>query len=165
MYICDDPRKARWTWNLYFCDASWWGCPLLVCQLVWAGNKEVTANSSSWPSPTLRCTFPPVSVFSGYVHSVSSPLFSLGEPVSPGVKQFAETGLTDVLERETVNKTFLDAVLAPPIPVGEGETNTTIFVDTSHTKVSVKSFDIAWHNKASFQPWPFWKIYTMRRLS
>jgi len=73
----------------------------------------------------------------GYVHSVSSPLFSLGEPVSPGVKQFAETGLTDVLERETVNKTFLDAVLAPPIPVGEGETNTTIFVDTSHTKISV----------------------------
>jgi len=73
----------------------------------------------------------------GYVHSVSSPLFSLGEQVSPGVKQFAETGLTDVLERETVNKTFLDAVLAPPIPVGEGETNTTIFVDTSHTKISV----------------------------
>ena len=79
-------------------------------------------------------------MFSGYVHSVSSPLFSLGEQVSPGVKQFAETGLTDVLERETVNKTFLDAVLAPPIPVGEGETNTTIFVDTSHTKVSVKSY-------------------------
>jgi len=73
----------------------------------------------------------------GYVHSVSSPMFSLGVPVSPGVRQFVETGLTDSLERETVNKTFLDAVLAPPIPLGEGETNTTIFVDTNHTKISV----------------------------
>ena len=71
-------------------------------------------------------------------------MFSLGVPVSPGVRQFVETGLTDSLERETVNKTFLDAVLAPPIPLGEGETNTTIFVDTNHTKVSGKSisFDI-----------------------
>ena len=32
----------------------------------------------------------------------------------------------------------LDAVLAPPIPAGVGDTNTTIFVDSNHTKVISK---------------------------
>ena len=72
---------------------------------------------------------------SGYVHSVSSPMFSIGSLVSPGVRQFVETGVTDKLESETASKTFLDAVLAPPILSGVGETNTTIFVDSNHTKV------------------------------
>jgi len=73
----------------------------------------------------------------GYVHSVASPLFSVGAAVSAGVRQFAETGATDQLEMETKEKLFLDAVLAPPIPAGVGDTNTTIFVDSNHTKVSV----------------------------
>ena len=55
--------------------------------------------------------------------------------MSDGVRQFVETGSTDKLEMETVTKSFLDAVLAPPILTGEGVTNTTIFVDTNHTKV------------------------------
>ena len=74
-------------------------------------------------------------VVAGLVHSVSSPLYSLGSRVSEGVRQFVETGATDKMEMETVNKTFLDAVLAPPILTGVGQTNTTIFVDSNHTKV------------------------------
>ena len=69
------------------------------------------------------------------MHSVSSPLYSLGSTVSEGVRHFVETGNTDKMEMETVNTTFLDAVLAPPIMTGVGETNTTIFVDSNHTKV------------------------------
>ena len=48
-------------------------------------------------------------------------------------------GVTDKLELETANKPFLDAVLAAPIAGGEGETNTTIFVDSNHTKVSYQA--------------------------
>lgn len=73
----------------------------------------------------------------GYVHSVPSPLFSLGSTISDGVRQFVETGSTDKLEIETSTMTFLDAVLAPPITTGVGESNTTIFVDTNHTKISL----------------------------
>ena len=76
-------------------------------------------------------------VVAGLVHSVSSPLYSLGSTVSEGARQFVETGLTDKMEMETVNKTFLDAVLAPPILSGVGQTNTTIFVDSNHTKVEM----------------------------
>ena len=75
-------------------------------------------------------------MIAGYVHSDPSPLFSIGGQVSDGVRQFVETGTTDKLEMETVTKSFLDAVLAPPILTGEGVTNTTIFVDTNHTKVN-----------------------------
>ena len=74
------------------------------------------------------------------MHSVASPLFSVGAAVSAGVRQFAETGATDKLEMETKEKLFLDAVLAPPIPAGVGDTNTTIFVDSNHTKVTTQKF-------------------------
>eukprot|EP00092_Neocalanus_flemingeri_P019836 GFUD01021487.1.p1 GENE.GFUD01021487.1~~GFUD01021487.1.p1 ORF type:complete len:476 (+),score=137.91 GFUD01021487.1:85-1512(+) len=75
----------------------------------------------------------------GYSHSSTSaaPLFSIGSTVSEGVRQFAETGSTDTLDLEATNKTFLDTIISPPIGQGEGETTTTIFVDTNHTKVSV----------------------------
>ena len=71
----------------------------------------------------------------GLVHSFPSPLYSLGSTVSEGVRHFVETGDTDMMELETVNTTFLDAILAPPIQTGQGDTNTTIFVDSNHTKV------------------------------
>ena len=73
------------------------------------------------------------------MHAVDSPLYSIGSTVSDGVRQFVETGVTDKLELETASKTFLDAVLAPPITAGVGLTNTTIFVDTNHTKVRKQS--------------------------
>ena len=74
-------------------------------------------------------------MIAGLVHSVPSPLYSLGSTVSEGVRHFVETGVTDKMEMETTNKTFLDAILAPPIPTGLGDTNTTVFVDSNHTKV------------------------------
>ena len=75
-------------------------------------------------------------LYSGYSHSSSSPLFSIGSTVSEGVRQFAETGATDTLNLEAANKTFLDTIISPPIGQGVGETTTNIFVDTNHTKVS-----------------------------
>ena len=86
-------------------------------------------------------------VVAGLVHSVSSPLYSLGSTVSEGARQFVETGLTDKMEMETVNKTFLDAVLAPPILTGVGQTNTTIFVDSNHTKVEMARAAVRPDNK------------------
>jgi len=83
----------------------------------------------------------------GYSHSPDySPLYSVGSIVSEGVREFAETGATDTLEKEvakdtiekeTVGNNFLDAIIAPPIEQGVGETSTNVFVDTNHTKVSV----------------------------
>jgi len=73
----------------------------------------------------------------GYSHSSPSPLFSIGSKVSEGVRQFAETGATDTLDKDADNKTFLDTIISPPIEQGVGETATNIFVDTNHTQVSV----------------------------
>ena len=56
--------------------------------------------------------------------------------MSDGVRQFVESGQTSVLELEAANRTFLDSVLAPPISQGVGVANTTIFVDSNHTKVT-----------------------------
>jgi len=83
----------------------------------------------------------------GYSHSPDySPLYSVGSVVSEGVREFAETGATDTLEKEVAKDTiekeaagdnFLDEIIAPPIEQGVGDTSTNIFVDTNHTKVSV----------------------------
>ena len=87
----------------------------------------------------------------GYSHSPDySPLYSVGSIVSEGVREFAETGTTDTLEKEVAKDTiekeaagnnFLDAILAPPIEQGVGETSTNVFVDTNHTKVSFRSWN------------------------
>ena len=67
--------------------------------------------------------------------------------MSEGVREFAETGTTDTLEKEVAKDTiekeaagnnFLDAILAPPIEQGVGETSTNVFVDTNHTKVRLR---------------------------
>ena len=81
----------------------------------------------------------------GYSHSPDyAPLYSVGSVVSEGVREFAETGATDTLEKEVAKDTtekeaagdnFLDAIIAPPIEQGVGNTSTNIFVDTNHTKV------------------------------
>ena len=77
----------------------------------------------------------------GYSHSSPSPVFSIGSTVSEGVREFAETGTTDLMDREAVNKTFLDTIISPPIEQGVGETSTNIFLDSNHTKVSRKIFE------------------------
>ena len=74
-------------------------------------------------------------------------MFNIGSTVSEGVREFAETGSTDTLEKEVAEETiekktgnnFLDAFIAPPIVQGVGDTSTNIFVDTNNTKVCLKS--------------------------
>jgi len=83
----------------------------------------------------------------GYSHSSdSAPLFRVGSIVSEGVREFAEKGATDTLEKEVAKdrankknatEDLLDVILAPPIEQGVGNCSTNIFVDTNHTMVSV----------------------------
>ena len=44
--------------------------------------------------------------------------------------------LTQVLDLAAENKTFLDAILAPPILTGVGKTSANIFVDGNNSRVS-----------------------------
>jgi len=72
----------------------------------------------------------------GYSHGQSLSLFSVGKLVDEGVRQFAETGESEVLDLAAENKTFLDAILAPPILHGVGKTSANIFVDGNNSRVS-----------------------------
>jgi len=73
----------------------------------------------------------------GYSHQDSFSLFSLGALVDEGVRQFVETGSSEVLDQSSSNRTFLDAILAPPIVQGVGNTSTNVFVDGNHSMISV----------------------------
>jgi len=72
----------------------------------------------------------------GYSHGESLSLFSVGKLVDEGVRQFVETGESEVLDQAAENKTFLDAILAPPILNGVGKTSANIFVDGNNSHVS-----------------------------
>ena len=56
--------------------------------------------------------------------------------MSEGVREFAETGATDTLDKEAADNIFLDTIIAPPVEQGVGETSANVFVDSNHTKVS-----------------------------
>ena len=56
--------------------------------------------------------------------------------MSDGVREFAETGATDTLDKEAAHNIFLDKISAPPVEQGVGETSANVFVDSNHTKVS-----------------------------
>ena len=71
----------------------------------------------------------------GYSHNGSMSLFRAGSAVSDGVRQFVEKGDTHMLESESNDLSFLDAVIAPPIEQGEGRTEALVFVDGNNTKV------------------------------
>jgi len=73
----------------------------------------------------------------GYSHQEPFSLFSLGTLVDEGVRQFVETGSSEVLDQSSSNRTFLDAILAPPIVQGVGNTSTNVFVDGNHSMISV----------------------------
>merc|ERR1712088_693962 len=73
----------------------------------------------------------------GYSHRDSFSLFSLGAVVDEGVRQFVETGSSEVLDQQSTNRSFLDAILAPPIVQGVGNTSTNVFVDGNHSLISV----------------------------
>lgn len=75
----------------------------------------------------------------GLVHHNSTVLFSEGEPISDGLKEFIETGEGEGLEKEVGEKlnTSLDTILLPMISQGVGSSEASIFVDGNHTKVSM----------------------------
>jgi len=72
----------------------------------------------------------------GYSHGLSLSLFTVGHLVDEGVRQFVETGDSEVLDQGAENRTFLDAILAPPILKGVGKTSANIFVDGNNSRVS-----------------------------
>ena len=74
-------------------------------------------------------------------------MFRLGESASLAVKQFAEKGATDILDKQKVQHAngnigenggdfvVLDGFNAPPIESGAGTTQASIFLDGNHTRV------------------------------
>lgn len=76
----------------------------------------------------------------GRSHNKSFVLFRLGTRASSGVKTFAETGRTDVLEEQTQGEGGVyDEFNAPPISTGAGRTEAEFFVDGNHSRVSLMS--------------------------
>jgi len=72
----------------------------------------------------------------GRSHNKSFVLFRLGTRASSGVKTFAETGRTDVLEEQTQGEGGVyDEFNAPPISTGAGRTEAEFFVDGNHSRV------------------------------
>ena len=71
----------------------------------------------------------------GYTHNGSISLFRTGSAVSDGVRMFVEKGDSNMLERESADISFLDAVFAPSIQQGEGRTEALAFADGNNTKV------------------------------
>jgi len=77
-----------------------------------------------------------VCVCAGRSHNKSFVLFRLGTRASSGVKTFAETGRTDVLEEQTQGEGGVyDEFNAPPISTGAGRTEAEFFVDGNHSRV------------------------------
>lgn len=76
-------------------------------------------------------------LFAGRSHDKSFTLFRLGQRSSQGVKAFAETGRTDLLEEQSQGEGGIyDEFNAPPIPAGVGRTEAEFFVDGNHSRVS-----------------------------
>lgn len=74
----------------------------------------------------------------GRSHDKSFVLFRLGTLSSRGVKEFAETGRTDVLEAQSQGEGGVyDEFLASPIATGAGRTEAEFFVDGNHSRVSL----------------------------
>ncbi|KAL3278678.1 hypothetical protein HHI36_016215, partial [Cryptolaemus montrouzieri] len=76
----------------------------------------------------------------GRSHDKSFTLFRLGQKSSPGVKTFAETGRSDLLEQQSQGEGGIyDEFNAPSIPQGVGRTEAEFFVDGNHSRVSLMS--------------------------
>ncbi|CAH1374315.1 spondin-2 [Tenebrio molitor] len=76
----------------------------------------------------------------GRSHNKSFTLFRLGQKSSSGVKAFAETGRSDVLEEQSQGEGGIyDEFNAPPITTGVGRTEAEFFVDGNHSRVSLMS--------------------------
>lgn len=76
----------------------------------------------------------------GRSHDKSFTLFRLGTKSSAGIKQFAETGRSDILEEQSQGEGGIyDEFNAPPISQGVGRTEAEFFVDGNHSRVSLMS--------------------------
>lgn len=76
----------------------------------------------------------------GRSHDKSFILFRLGKKSSAGVKAFAETGRSDLLEQQSQGEGGIyDEFNAPPIGTGVGRTEAEFFVDGNHSRVSLMS--------------------------
>lgn len=79
------------------------------------------------------------SLVSGRSHDKTFTMFRLGQKSSAGVKAFAETGRTDLLEQQSQGEDGVyDEFNAPPITTGVGRTEAEFFVDGNHSRVSNK---------------------------
>ncbi|KAH1005279.1 hypothetical protein HUJ04_006292, partial [Dendroctonus ponderosae] len=73
-------------------------------------------------------------------HDKSFILFRLGMKSSAGVKAFAETGRSDLMEGQSQGDGGVyDEFNAPPINIGVGRTEAEFFVDGNHSRVSLMS--------------------------
>lgn len=82
--------------------------------------------------------YPAYLSFVGRSHGDSYSLFSLDTFASPGVRQYAQTGGTAILDQEPQGaKGILDVFTGPRIPQGTGEDRTTFFVDNKHSEVTL----------------------------
>lgn len=76
----------------------------------------------------------------GRSHDKSYVLWRLGTEATDGVKIFAETGKSDVLDAQTQGEGGIyDEFTAPPTPTGAGKTEAEFFVDGNHSRVSLMS--------------------------
>ncbi|CAG9857591.1 unnamed protein product [Phyllotreta striolata] len=76
----------------------------------------------------------------GRSHDKRYSLFRLGQKSSEGVKTFAETGKSDILDGQgQLDGGVYDEFTAPSIAAGVGRTETRFFVDGNHSKVSLMS--------------------------
>lgn len=82
-------------------------------------------------------------LISGRSHDKSFILFRLGKKSSAGVKSFAETGRSDLLEQQSQGEGGIyDEFNAPPIASGVGRTEAEFFVDGNHSRVSFFSSNL-----------------------
>ncbi|XP_060526794.1 spondin-2 [Cylas formicarius] len=76
----------------------------------------------------------------GRSHDRSYVLFRLGKKSVAGVKEFAETGRSDLLDNQSQGEGGIyDEFNAPPITTGVGRTEAEFFVDGNHSRVSLMS--------------------------
>jgi len=73
----------------------------------------------------------------GRTHDSGFSLYRLGSFASPGLKKFAETGNSDIIDTFAQGRTGVcDAFTAAPILEGVGQAETQFFADGNHSKVS-----------------------------